>query len=1243
MTSRGGRLAVELPADIAGQVRLLSQRLGVTPFVTLLTAFAVVLARYAAQDDLIIGVPVANREQRGVDQIIGPFLNTLALRVELAGAPTFLELSQQISRTFLAGLEHQETPFERVLQVVQNTRDPSRSQLFQAVFNFQIDQSSAGTQLRDLPNGGCDFDLLLDIVSTTAGAMTAHIDYYADVYDEASVGRFADAFRNVLRAAVTGAELPVTELALMPPDAWDSVVQKASVTAMPYDRACSVPELVLGQVAGSFDKVAIVDHERLVTYGEVADRSAAVAAELVRRIGVPPAAQVAICLPRSADMIVAILGVLRAGFSYVPLDPEHPAQRLAFICHDAGIAAVVTRADMQDALPPTDVPIIHLEELRARDDLPAGSSLPPADRCAYTIYTSGSTGQPKGVEVSHRNVVNFLKSMSRSPGLGADDVLLAVTSPSFDISILEMLLPLTVGARTIVASPSEATDGRRLADLLEQQQVTVMQGTPATWQLMVESGWPGRPGLRALCGGETFPPALAGALLTRCGEVWNMYGPTETTIWSTIHRVTVQDVSSGCIPIGRPIANTTAFVLDAGLNPVPPGFLGELYLGGDGVSIGYHQRPDLTTSRFVVPPFFAGQRLYRTGDLVRARVDGTLEFAGRNDHQVKVRGFRIELGEIEAVLGSHPLVARAVAAVGDTAEKPIVAYVEPSGTQPVPQNDLQAFAAARLPEYMVPDRIVVLDRLPLMTNGKIDRSRLSSLDPRPEAGPEEAARPGFVAPRTEAELAVAAIWQDLLGLSEVGVHENFFELGGHSLLATKLVFRIRTVLGVDLPLNAIFDGEPTVSRLALLLTEGADSSSTVDAALDLAAEARLADDISPTPGAHVHSGRHPQHIFLTGATGFVGAFLLAELLNTTDAAVFCLVRAPSYAEGNERIRGALTDYGIWDPAFTDRIIAVPGTLSHPRLGLSRPQWQHLAAMVDAIYHCGAEVDFLKKYQALKAANVSGTAEVLRLACDGAVKPVHFVSSIYVYSRFSYPPGTEFMEDMEPIHDLEYTFGYTQSKWVSERMVVQAGHRGLPVYVYRLGQVAGHSKTGACQTYDFVWQVTKVGIELGAAPIMDITLDLTPVDFVVSALAHLSRQPGLRGQVFHLLSPEHVPEHVFVTWLEQHGYHAERLTFNDWCQRVVQRAAELSDTTAGALAPFLSGAVPLDQIPLAHFDRSNLERGLAGTTISCPVIDDELVGTYLNYFRDSGYLPQPEPALVGSTLGGTGSVPGKDSR
>jgi thioester reductase-like protein len=811
-----------------------------------------------------------------------------------------------------------------------------------------------------------------------------------------------------------------------------------------------------------------------------------------------------------------------------------------------------------------------------------------------------------------------------------------------------MLLPLTVGARSVIASVADVTDGARLAALLDEHHATVMQATPATWYLLIENGWSGRTGLRALCAGESFPPALAESLLARCGEVWNMYGPTETAIYSVIHRVTVEDLRAGAIPIGRPIQNTSAYVLDRALNAVPTGVLGELWIGGDGVALGYLDRPELTAKSFVVAPFAPHPRLYRTGDLVKRRADGVLEFSGRLDHQVKVRGYRIELGDIEAHLSQHPAVGRCVAVAREDVPgtKVIVAYIEPvkadgdagadgaAVVTPPSAAGLRAWLRERLPDYMIPGRIVALEALPLTPNGKIDRNSLPAAG---EGGEDLEAAPaaaGYVAPRDETEQRLVAIWQEVLGQPTIGVEDSFFDLGGHSMLATKLIFRVRSAFDVDLPLQVLFESRPTIARLAVILSGGSaddDEESGPAQRLDLAAEARLNPAIRPADGAPVHSVRYPQHPFLTGATGFLGAFLLAEILATTDATVFCLVRADSVTRGQDRIRETLESYRIWDPSLADRIIPVLGSLDRPRLGMSRAEWYHLAQLADVIYHCGAEVNFLKRYHALKPANVQGSEEILRLACDGSVKPVHFVSTTYVFDRFSYPPGTEFTEDMPPVHGLERTLGYTQTKWVSEQMVMEAGRRGIPVYIYRAGRVAGHSQTGACQTYDFVWQAMKVGIEMEAAPVFDMVIDITPVDYVVGALVYLSRQPGLAGKAFHLVSKHPVPEPDLVDWVENFGYHAERMTFEQWRRRVEERAAELSDVTAGALAPFLSGKLPLDRMPKQSFDARGVEEGIAGSGIICAPIDDRLLRLYFEYFIDTGYLP-PLPAGASAPYG-----------
>jgi myxalamid-type nonribosomal peptide synthetase MxaA len=1230
MTYSGDRTALDIPDALFARVQSRSKEHGVTPFVTMLAAFAVVLQRYSMQDDLVIGVPVANREESGTEALIGPFLNTLAIRLDLAGDPAFAAVVEQAERVTLAGFGRQSVPFEKVLQSVRIKRDPSRSPLFQTVFNFQFDRSGAaggpGFELKEVHNGTCQFDLLVSLVAGS-GTIDGHVDYYSDVYGAASVRTLIGSYLAVLSAVTQDWQLPIQSIPLRPagePGPPDGT----SGPPTAYDDSACVDELIVGQARRTPDRVALVGQGRSVSYRELDEQTAALAGRLTARIGAGAGAHVAIYLPRSVDMVLAALAVLRAGFAYIPLDPAYPRDRIGFIVADAQIAALLAPRAARASLPETDVPTIFIDEDDPAAGGPRAGPRSARDR-AYSIYTSGSTGTPKGVQVLHRSVVNLLDSMRKTPGLGQDDVLLAVTSPSFDIAALEMFLPLMVGARAVIADVADVTDGARLARLLDTHRVTFMQATPATWHLLTDSGWSGRAGLRALCAGETFPPALAEKLLTRCSEVWNCYGPTETTIYSTLHRVTVEDLRAGAIPIGRAIQNTSAYVLDRAFNAVPAGVLGELCLGGDGVAVGYVGRPELTAESFVVAPFAPRPRLYRTGDLVRRRADGVLEFAGRLDHQVKVRGYRIELGEIEAHLGQHPGVGRCVAVVAEDVpgDKVIVAYLEPAAAAPPPPaTELRAWLRDRLPDYMIPGRIMVLDQFPLTPSGKIDRNRLPAATAEGGGDPEPAA--GYVAPRNETEARLVAIWKDVLGLATVGVQDSFFDLGGHSMLATKLVFRIRTAFDVDLPLQALFESQPTVARLAVLVTaarsEGGLPASAVQR-LDLAAEAILSPDIRPAPGAPVHSVAYPQHVFLTGATGFLGAFLLAELLATTDAMVFCLVRADSQREGRERIKATMASYLILDPAHEDRIVPVLGSLDQTGLGLSRAEWYHLAQMADVIYHCGADVNFLKPYQALKATNVRGTAEILRLACDGPVKPVHFVSTTYVFDRFCYPSGVVITEDMVPRHGVEHTFGYIQSKWVSEQMIVEAGRRGVPVYIYRPGRVAGHSLTGACQTYDFVWQATKVAIEMQAAPIIDMLIDITPVDYVARALVHVSRQSARQGMAYHLVATNPVPESDLVDWIEDFGYTAERLPFEQWRHRVEERAAELSDVTAGALAPFLSGTLPLDKMPRSSFDARRVEEALAGTGITCAPIDDRLLRLYFGYFIGTGYLPPPPPS------------------
>jgi amino acid adenylation domain-containing protein len=576
-----------------------------------------------------------------------------------------------------------------------------------------------------------------------------------------------------------------------------------------------VHQLFEEQVSRTPDATAVVFENQALSYSELNRRANQLAHHLLK-LGVGPDSLVGICVQRSPDMIAGLLGIWKAGGAYVPLDPYYPLDRLSFMLEDSGLKVLITEKPFQPKFSGYKGQLVYVGSeaiSKERSENCVGGAKP--ENLAYVIYTSGSTGKPKGVEICQRSLVNFLVSMRSSPGLVAEDALLAVTTISFDIAALELYLPLIVGARLVLANRETAMDGNELQSTLAGTAITVMQATPATWRLLLEAGWQGGGNFKILCGGEGLPRDLAVELLKRGSSVWNMYGPTETTVWSTISRIAGND---SLITIGRPIANTEVYVLDDYLEPVPVGIAGELYIGGAGIARGYLRRPELTTEKFIAHPFRdreSGARLYRTGDLARFRTNGELECLGRIDNQVKVRGFRIELEEIESVLGQFPGARQSVVVAREDTpgDKRLVAYVAVRQGQSVGRDALRKFLKERLPDYMLPSQFELLEALPLTPNGKVDRKAL------PKPGRPDVSQKEQVACRNSTESQLLRIWESVLGVGTIGVRESFFELGGHSLLVAKLLRRIEQTFAKKLSMAAIFEA-PTVEQQAALLNNG---------------------------------------------------------------------------------------------------------------------------------------------------------------------------------------------------------------------------------------------------------------------------------------------------------------------------------------------------------------------------------------------------------------------------------------
>jgi amino acid adenylation domain-containing protein len=829
---RGARVVRPLPPPLGERVSAAARQLGVTPFMLLCAAFAAVLGRGAGQSDLVLGVPVANR-RRETEELIGLFTNALALRVELAphgGRPSFAALAAAVRASTLAAHAHQDLPFERLVDELQPERDLSRSPLFQVLFGLQNQPAAhlelPGLTLSDLPvaGGRAPFDLDLSLLPE-AGSYRARLDYSTELFDEATVERLLDRFATLLAGAVADPVRPVAELPLLAP-AEVELLWRAAHGPRREPPAATLAALWARSAARFAARTAVLHAGESLTYGELDAWSSRLALRL-RELGVGAETPVGICLDRSLDLVAALLAVLKAGGAYVPLDPGYPAERLAFIAADSGLRLALSHgalgARVADVLPPGArmIEVVRPSDLGAPP--PPLAPIAEAEGLAYVLYTSGSTGRPKGVEVRHRGVVSFLAAMAEEPGITPDDLLLAVTTISFDISVLEIFLPLAAGARVEIVAREVAADGTRLAALLARSGATMLQATPATWRALLAAEWAGSPALRALCGGEAMPPELALELVPRVGALWNVYGPTETTVWSAVERVVLPVAAGRAVPVGRPIANTAIHLLDGELRPVPPGSAGGLYIGGAGLARGYRGRPDLTAERFLPDPFAApesggpGGRLYFTGDVARLLPDGRLDFLGRVDHQVKLRGFRIEPGEIEAALEAFPAVRQAVVLLrrdgpaGGGSGRLVAFYAPREGSDErelsAPLAAIRAALLARLPEYMVPQLLVPVAALPLTPNGKVDRRALETW-PLAGGGEERVYRE----PGSAAERDLAAIWRAVLGVERIGLDDDFFALGGDSILTIQVVVRAKG-RGLQVTPRQLFQ-HPTLGALA---------------------------------------------------------------------------------------------------------------------------------------------------------------------------------------------------------------------------------------------------------------------------------------------------------------------------------------------------------------------------------------------------------------------------------------------
>lgn len=1212
----------QFPAGLALRVRSEARRQGVSAATLFHAAWALVVAHTSRRDDVVFGSVLLGRLQGtvGAQRTLGMFINTLPLRLQLKDvtATRLVELAQ-------CGLVELLTHEQASLADAQRCSGiEGTAPLFTSLLNFRHSvpdpdaEWSSASGIRVLTGQErTNYPITMSVDDLGAGfSLSALTDRRLDARRIMSYLRTG--MQSLLDALEQKSSAPVLELPILPEGERREILERNRAPT-PYPRDKVIHELFEAQVKRTPAAVAVLHDQRSMTYAEI-NGEANKLARFLRRRGVGPDRLVAICMERGLEMIVGLLGILKAGGAYVPLDPNYPADRLQHMLHDAEPTAILTTTKLRSTLPASSAEVIALDEQQHDlsseldgDIATTQTGLTP-HHLLYVIYTSGSTGKPKGTQMAQHSMVNLIEWHREAFGSSENQRVLQFAALSFDVAFQEIFSTLCTGGTLVMLDEWVRKDARALLELLSRQSIQRLFAPPLMLQSLAEyfdaAGSIPLSLNDVISAGEQlrvteemvrFFKRLGGCRLH------NHYGPTETHVVTALTLAGDAEAWPALPSIGQPIANTRIYILDARRQLVPLGVAGEIYIAGANVAQGYLRRAQLTEERFVRDPFVEDPtaRAYKTGDLGRWRPDGSIEYLGRNDDQVKIRGYRIELGEIEAELAAHPLVKdTAVLVREDTpGAKRLVAYVTSHSDDDLDPDELRAHLKLVLPAYMLPSAFVLLPSLPLTPSGKLDRRALPPPELQASSGGE------YQPPQGPVEETLAEIWQNVLGVQRIGREDNFFDLGGHSLLALKALLRVNQALGCALRVGDIYKS-PTIRELA----ERQRGSTAQDAPISLSQEAMLDADLV---GMRERPRVPAEGILLTGATGFVGRFLLAQLLGNTDATIYCLVRPHAGQSAASRLKATLKKWNLWDDQFERRIVPVTGDIRRPRLGIDDRTYQLLGHRVDSIYDCATSMNHLETYAMAKAANVEGARELLRLATSGRPKIINYISTLGIFGA----TASDVMRVVDERSSIDHetylsSQGYLASKWVAEKIFMTADERGIPCNIFRLGLVWADSQLGRFDELQNVYRVLKTSL-LSQCGIENYRYGLppTPVDYVARAIVFLAnRHTGGHG-IFHISSSEQKIEDLFGRLNRIGGTALRLLPHYDWICEIKRLHHEGRSLPA---VPLIDYAFSMDKATFdqhqrsarsaanVRFDFTRTHRELEEAGIQAAALDDHLL-------------------------------------